>query len=284
MDTDDKNTNAARVSSAHSRELGEVLRQARQRARMSSSRAANGLGWSLGKLSKLETGTRGTSVVEIATLLGHYGTEKTTREQIIELAREPDTGGFLRAHHQIPDTLVTLSAHECAAESITAYEPLIVPSLAQTEDYAYALTGNRNLARARMARQQQLHTVEGQRVLLFVHEAALRSVVGTPTVMREQMLRLALMGGWEQIELRLILQSAAVDAAFGRPATLLTFPEPIRPLAYVETDTATVFQDDPHAVAHYEDKMLRLHSLALSADMSREVFASWADAYDRKPE
>ncbi|WP_143193129.1 helix-turn-helix domain-containing protein, partial [Saccharothrix sp. CB00851] len=77
-----------RLSSARSRELGEELRRVRRRARMSSGLLAEALGWSLGKLSKLETGSRGTSGWEIGTLLGRCGADKTTRERIMAVATD----------------------------------------------------------------------------------------------------------------------------------------------------------------------------------------------------
>jgi hypothetical protein len=51
-----------RLSTAHSRELGEELRRARRRVRMSATEVVDIMQWSVGKLSKLETGTRGTSL------------------------------------------------------------------------------------------------------------------------------------------------------------------------------------------------------------------------------
>lgn len=133
----DKQRQVTRSSTAHSRELGEELRRARHNAEESSTGAVEAMQWSLGKLSKLESGSRGTSVWDIGALLGHYGTDKRTRERIIAIATEVDTASFLRLHHGSPDTLAALSAHEPTARTVTAYEPVTV--LAQTEDYARAL-------------------------------------------------------------------------------------------------------------------------------------------------
>ncbi|WP_158848740.1 helix-turn-helix domain-containing protein [Saccharothrix deserti] len=285
METDEKSTTApSRLSTAHSRELGEELRRIRHRARLSSGFVAEALGWSLGKLSKLETGSRGTSPWEIGSLIGRLGADKPTRDRILAIATEPDTGSFLRPHGDAPDTLVALSLHERAARSITAYEPLTIPSLAQTEDYARALTGDGELVRARIARQDGLRGFGHPDTVLYlyVHEAALRSLVGGPAVMRDQMLRLTLMCGWTRFTPRLVPASARFAPALARPVAVLTFAAPARPLAYVETDTVTVFQDDPDAVARYEAKMRHLDSLALSPTRSREVFARWADVYDRE--
>ncbi|MFD1146016.1 DUF5753 domain-containing protein [Saccharothrix hoggarensis] len=272
-----------RLSNARSRELGEELRRVRHRARRSSANTAQDLGWSLGKLSKLETGSRGTSSWEIASLIGRLGADKATRDRILAIADEPDNGSFLRAHDQIPDILTALTLHEQLALTITTYEPLTMPSLAQTEDYACALTGDRTLALARLTRQNTLHQQDnGPETTVFVHEAALRTMVGDPAVMRDQLLHLALMCGWDRFSPRVIPMSRSCHAVIRNQATLLTFNHPVSPLAYTETDTVTVFQDEPTAVTHYQAKMRRLASLALSPAQSHEAFASWADRYDRE--
>ncbi|MFI9006577.1 helix-turn-helix domain-containing protein [Actinosynnema sp. NPDC053489] len=272
---------AARLSSARSRELGEELRRVRHRARMSSGSVAEALGWSLGKLSKLETGSRRTSPWEIGTLLGRCGADKPTRERIMAIASEADTGNFLRRHDPWPDSLTAVSVHEHAARTLATYEPLVVPSLAQTEDYAFALTGDRGATEARMARQEALRRPGGPEAVIYVHEAALRVVVGDAKVMRDQLLRLTLMCGWARINPRIIPMGVGSHAALRHPGTLLTFSSPVKPLAYAETEAATVFHDDPTAVAAYEAKMRRLERLVLTPLQSRDVFARWADAYDR---
>jgi transcriptional regulator with XRE-family HTH domain len=282
MKTDEQNTAPPRLSTARSRELGEELRRIRGRARMSSGLVAEALGWSLGKLSKLETGTRGTSAVEIGTLVGRLGADKPTRDRVLAIAGEPDTGSFLRQHDRIPDTLVALSLHEQTARTITTYEPLTIPSLAQTEDYAHALTGNRNVARARIARQQAVHRQSCSKTVLYIHEAALRMAVGEPAVMRDQLLHLTLMCGSEQFVPRVIPMAARSHAALRNPATILTFDPPIKPLAYTETDSATVFHDAPAAVLLYQTKMRHLDSLAVTPTESHDILGHWADTYERQ--
>ncbi|MFD1145719.1 helix-turn-helix domain-containing protein [Saccharothrix hoggarensis] len=271
-----------RLSTARSRELGEELRRVRHRARLSSGFVAEALGWSLGKLSKLETGSRGTSAWEIGTLLGRCGADKPTRDRILSIASEADTGSFLRLHRASPDTLTALALHESAARTVTVYEPLTIPSLAQTEDYAFALTRDRDATQARMDRQDNLRRPGGPETVIYIHEAALRVVVGDQKVMRDQLLRLTLMCGWAQISPRVIPMTARSHGALRHPGALLTFQEPTKPLAYTETETATVFHDEPTAVMAYQLKMRQLERLVLTPAQSRDVFARWADAYDRE--
>ncbi|XVS62093.1 helix-turn-helix domain-containing protein [Actinosynnema sp. CA-299493] len=279
METDQQTT-TSRNTTARSRELGEELRRIRHRARKSASDTADALGWSLGKLSKLETGSRGTSPWEIAVLTGRLGADKPARDRILTIATELDTGSFLRHHGTAPDTLTALRQNEQAALTITTYHPLTIPDLVQTGDYTHALTGDRVLVQDRAIRQEILHSTTRPDTVLYIHEAAVQSLVGDRVVMRDQLRHLTSMYAPTGISVRLIPMIAPFHPALACPATLLTFTPPTRPLAYIETDTTTVFHDDPTIVAHYETKMRRIDSLALSDTDSRDVLASWADTYN----
>lgn len=282
METVIEEKQTARLSTARSRELGEELRRVRHRARLSSAFLAEALGWSVGKLSKLETGSRGTSPCEISTLMGRCGADKPTRDRVLAIASEADSGSFLRLHGGSPDSLLALSVHEQTARTVTAYEPLTIPGLAQTEDYARMLSGDAAVVKARVSRQEALRRPGGPLTVLFIHEVAIRLVVGDDRVMRDQMLHLTLMCGWEHMSVRVIPMAGQAHACLRHPAALMTFPAPLKPVAYAENDTATVFHDDPGIVLAYEAKMRQLEHLALDAKQSRAVFARWADAYDRK--
>jgi hypothetical protein len=271
----------ARLSTAHSRELGEELRQARNRAGMSTVSVTDSLGWSIGKLSKLETGTRATSQIELAALLGRCGTDRNTRERILAIAAEGDVRSFVRPHNGCPDSLLALSVHERIATSIMVYDTLTVPSIAQTEKYAYALTGSESVVRARMRRHELFRRANNPSVHVYIHEAALLQGVGSPEVMHDQFLHLALMGGWDGTDVRVIPRSAHHELTQRYPAALFTFPHPFVPMGYTETDTATVFHDSPLIVSVYQDKMRQLEALALSAIASRDLIMRWADTYER---
>ncbi|MFD7655232.1 helix-turn-helix domain-containing protein [Actinosynnema sp. NPDC059797] len=281
METEGKSP-AVRLSNAHSRELGEVIRRIRRAVEMPAPKVAEALGWSLGKLSKLEKGTRGTSAVDIAALLGFCRADKAARDHVLSIAAEPDTGSFLRPHHQRPDSLVALSVHEEIAETITAYDPVTVPDLAQTENYTLALTGDPELVTARSDRQRLLQRQSGPRVVFYVHEMALRMTVGDLTVMRDQLLHLLLMCEWPHTTLRVIPLAAGLHAHLRHPCTLLTFEAPNKPLVYTETDVATAFHDDPDSVAAYRQKMRHLDTTALDAEQTRRKLSWWTGLYDRK--
>ncbi|MFC6093958.1 helix-turn-helix domain-containing protein [Saccharothrix lopnurensis] len=270
-----------RVSSAHSRELGEELRRARQGAEMSSGEVVAALGWSLGKLSKLETGSRGTGIADIAALLGRYATGKAAHDRVLALATETDTGSFLRVHDTCMDTLTTVGMHEHDARTVTTYEPLTIPALAQSENYTAALTGDRDIARVRAARNEKLrdHRSGRRHTVIYLYQTALHLVVGDRAVMHEQMLHLITLADRLDVTVRVIPVGRGGRAALCRPGTLLDFDAPTRPVVFVETDAATVVHDDPGVVAAYRKKMRALEGCALDAGKSRDLIADQAVAY-----
>lgn len=282
MNSEERQQQPVRLSTAPSRELGEELRRARRRVRMSATEVVGIMQWSVGKLSKVETGTRGTSLWDIASLLGLYQADKAIRDRIMAFAAELDTGSFLRRHNGAPDTLVTLSVHEPIARTITTYGALTVPTPAQTEDYALATTGCPEIVQACMERQCALKQPGKQVTTLYLHEAALGLTVGTPSVMRDQLLHLTLMGGWADTHIRVIPQVRGHRPALRHPATLLTFDEPLRPLVYIDTDAATVFHEDAKVVDAYRRKMQDIDRLALEPAESRRTLARWAGVYERE--
>jgi len=264
-----------RSSTARGRELGEELRRVRRRAGLTGGALAKELEWSAAKVSKLEKGWRGTTDGDIGVFLGRCGADKATRGQVLRMAAEPDLGWFVRPHwDRLADELTCLAVHERAAVTITCYEPLVVPALMQTAGYARALTGGN--PEPRLRRQREL---ERATCVFYVHEAALHLPIGGPATMHEQMVRLAF-AAYPAV-LRVIPLSAGGHLALRHPSTVMTFGGGSTPLAFTETDTATVFLDDDSAVQACLDKHAVLDGLALSADRSHETFVRWADGYDR---
>lgn len=278
-----------RSTTAHSRELGEELRRVRKHLRLKGTTICNELGWSQAKLSKLEGGKRGTTKADVATLLGFYRADKTTRTRILGLVNKPDYGSFVRAHGGgSPDELVCLRMHEAQAKTLTCYEPLVVPTLLHTELYAEALLTpildrqeQRDAwIRSRTDRQAVLRRESAPKSVFFIHEVALHLVVDDATVMHDQCMQLSFMATWAELSLRVVPLSTG-HAALRHAATRLTFSEHLKPLVYMQTDTATVFYDEKNTTTAVQRKFAALDELALSTAQSQTVFRRWAEVYDR---
>ena len=274
---------------AAARELGAELRQERLRAEMGTTTVASSLGWSKAKLSKLERGWRGTDEWDVGTLLGAYGTDKSIRERLRKLAQRQDEDWLVRDHvGRRPEELLCWRVHEDLALKIACYEPLAIPSLLQTENYALGLSGGvaevgdriEPAVEQRFGSRQVLDGSVVPEVAVFIHEIALRLVVGNETVMHDQLMHLNFQGDRENLRLRIVPSSAGARCALRRPGVLMTFVEPLKPLACLETESAVVFTEQEQAVAAVREKFDLLGEVALGEDASRDVLRYWVDVYD----
>lgn len=280
-----------RSTTVRSRELGAELRDARTRIDLRADKPSKSLGWSASKVSRLEHGQRGASDFDLGALLGRLEVDAASRARIRRLIQERDAGYFLRAHDgRISDSLTCLIIHERAALTMSKYEPMLVPGLLQTEAYARTLLElNRHppevvqeQVSARLSRQSVLTGPDAPAGAFFVHENCLRDRIGTNQVMHDQVMRLYFMCNWTRLALRVVPVSAGGHPALSHSFSLMTFKPPVGPVAYCETDVATVFVEDPAAIKSYQRKQQVLAGLALGAEQSRSVFARWADFYDRR--
>ncbi|MFD9740686.1 helix-turn-helix domain-containing protein [Umezawaea sp. NPDC059074] len=282
----------ARLTTARSRELGQELHLARKRANLKATVVAEELGWSAGKLSKMENGWRAASSWDYGTLLGKLGVDRLTRERIQRIASEQDIGHFIRAHEgRLSDNLLCLMIHERAALTMHRYEPMLIPGLLQTEAYARAVIEQYGpfatetldfFVETRLERQQVLSGDRSPEATFYIHEAALQSVIGDTQVMHDQMMHLAFLCGWTRLRPRVIPLSAPGHPALLHSYSLMGFAKPIRQVAYAENDVSTVFTEEESAIEAYRRKSEVLEGLALDAGQSRSVFARWASVYDRR--
>lgn len=279
-----------RASTVRSRELGAELRLARTRLKVPAEHVSRSLGWSLGRLSRLEHGERGTNELDLGALLGRLCVDKATKERIRSLAQERDLGQYLRSHAgKLSDNLLSLAIHEQAALTMHKYEPMVIPGLVQTEAYARAIIGLHGvgsadeldaLVDARMTRQRVLTSQDPPNAVFYVHEISLLRGIGGNRVMHDQAMRLRFMCDWPRLTLRVIPMSAPGHPALMRGFNLMTFADPVKPVAYADTDVATVFTEAPESIELYRRKRDALASLAVDAEQSRSIFAHWADFFD----
>ncbi|WNV82293.1 helix-turn-helix transcriptional regulator [Umezawaea sp. Da 62-37] len=282
----------ARMTTARTRELGHELHLARKRANLKATAVAEELGWSPGKLSKLERGWRQTSDWDYGVLLGKLGADQATRARIQQITAESDIGHFIRTFDGgLPDSLLCLSIHERSALTMCTYEPIVIHGLLQTEAYArtvinpegiYPTDRHDQLVAARMQRQEMLGGPHSPEAVFYIHEAALGNKIGSDRIMHDQMMRLAFMCEWARLSPRVIPRKGRGSGYLAVGFSLMTFTKPIKPVAHSDTDVASVFTEDDKSIELYRRKQKALAELALDAEQSRLMFAQWADVYDRR--
>ncbi|MEU9332438.1 helix-turn-helix transcriptional regulator [Streptomyces sp. NPDC048290] len=115
------------------------------------------------------------------------------------------------------------------ATAIRMFHPVLLPGLAQTEEYARAIlragrcTDLDNLLTARLARQRILSRDKPTRLWLVLEEAVLKNVVGGPDVMREQLARLRGIAENPVHRVQIIRNTGQYRASAASPFGLLSF-------------------------------------------------------------
>lgn len=278
-------------STVRGREVGAGLRQRRTEAGMSGEELTRKLGWPIGKVSYAENGIRPLREVEMAEyLVGCGPVVRDDYERLLTLANEPDFGYWVRPHNlELPDELRSLVVQENLASDIGQYEPLVIPGLLQCESYIRALLhwGSslppeklEQRVQARLERQRLLDQRLPPGTTFFLQERALRTVVGSPQVMHEQMLLLMMTASQRRCSIRVVRDSAGPFSAFGA-FRVMDYLDDHPSVAYTEGFTSGLFIDDATDIALYRRVLNRLDSAALGEAQSRSWLARLANAYDR---
>jgi hypothetical protein len=174
--------------------------------------------------------------------------------------------------------------HENKAVAIVEFQPIIIPGLLQTGDYAQALLEQAATVPADEI-QSRVATRLGRRSLFskdyrpdftfYVHEFALRLPVGGRAVMSEQLHELLRLGVRRYINIRVIPAAFGAHAGTSGACTLLEFAE-LKPVVYVEEQTAGHFMELPVEIALYRKIFGALANCALDEAQSNDRIARLA--------
>jgi transcriptional regulator with XRE-family HTH domain len=173
------------VSSRRAR-LGAELRRLRMRRGLSGTQLAEMLEWSQSKVSRLETAERAAAVADVIAWLEAVEADGSVRDELLMLAESVQrqaTG--LRALHRgmLARRQAELGEMDAQATLVRQFQPLLVPGVFHTEDYARAcisaanLTGERDVEAAvakRLERGRRLVSSPGPAYHAVVCEQALR--------------------------------------------------------------------------------------------------------------
>jgi transcriptional regulator with XRE-family HTH domain len=226
--------------SLYRRRLRAELRRAREVAVMTQRDVADAMDWSLSKLIRIETGTVTITTNDLRALLAHYGITGQERvDALIDTARKSRerSAWWTRFRSVVSPELLAFLGYESSAKAIRNFEPLLVPGLLQTDEYARDLLtylrGPKDpdrieaLVRLRMERQEMLGA-EGAPVTYFLmDEAVIRRVVGGPQVMRRQLLRLKEIAELPNVTIGVVPFDQGMYRGLRVPYVLFEFENPL---------------------------------------------------------
>lgn len=272
-------------STIRSRELGDALRMAMERANVNGKRMAELLGWSQSHVSRLLNGRIIATGNDVSAFLAICGVTGEAKERLMRLTKELNKPGWVQQFgSRLPTQLKTLVDHESKATEINEFEPDFVPGLLQTGDYTQALLNRsatvpadevQDRVAARLGRKSLFSRDHRPRCTFFIHESALHTVVGGPEVMSEQLHELLRMSVRTYITIRVIPFAFGAHAGNSGSCRLMEFAE-VKPVVYVETETAGIFFEEPEEIQAYRNIFAALADSALDGGQSRDLIAALA--------
>ncbi|MGH4022304.1 MAG: helix-turn-helix domain-containing protein [Pseudonocardiaceae bacterium] len=274
-----------REPTMRSRELGEGLRRAMEGAGLTGVEAARRLDWSPSRVSRMLSGTRGTTEVDVAMFLTVCGVRGRERKRLLAVCQDQGVPGWLQEYgDRLPKQLVTLLDHEDKAQQITEFESTWVPGLLQTADYARALLSRsvsvpenevEEWVAARLARQELFTRGTRARFGFFLHETALRLPVSGAAVLSDQLHHLLRMSVRPPITMRVVPSAVGAHAGIAGSFRLMEFPE-FHPVVYLESETTALFLERREQVTAYRRILHALAGVALDEGHSRDLIATVA--------
>lgn len=264
--------------------IGIELARHRNQARLSLTDAAARTGYSRAKVGHLETGRQQQTPDEIRLLLRHYGTDRDDIERLISLTGRADEASWWAPWAMVvPDWFTTFVGLERLAEREFVFEPIVLPGLLQTEQYAAAITAETPRVRGdhgerfvafRIARASRL-TDPDRRLQLHavLAEAALRLAIGDEELRQAQLRHLVTMAALPNVTIQVVRPEDGLHAAGAGQFVVLDF-EPVRSIGYVELIDGAVYLQDPDQVLTYTTVAKSLSRTALDPERSVELIKS----------
>ena len=262
------------------RRLRVELRRARDAAELKQAEVARAMDWSPSKLIRIERGDVNISTNDLRALLSHYGVkDKGKINSLLELARSARGTSF---YDQYTDLLKQgfkeYLAYEASASVVRQYDPILIPGLLQSEEYARGLfaglgrsdpeTADRGWA-VRQHRQA-VHDRESPPEMMFIlDEAALRRHVGRGSAMRHQLERIREYAAESYISVQIMPFTRGAHPGMVGNFILLEFTDPnLDDLVHLESSNSITVRDDTELIAQYLDRFAQLTEQALSQDES----------------
>jgi transcriptional regulator with XRE-family HTH domain len=255
--------------------FGAELRYYRERAGLSQTDLAALVNISHDVISKIETGDRPPA--------------KDFPERLDAVPELDTRGGLTRIwgnlrkglrHRAVPGWFQPWTHFEAQAATLRWYEPLLVPGLLQTEDYARAILaaspgGKRDdlddQVGARMDRQAAaLARAHAPQLWSVVDEGVLLRCIGGAKVMHDQLVHLADVAENPQTTIQVIPASAGAHAGL-LGGFIIADLDGAASMVYLETAAEGQIADSPAIVAHAMLRFDALRSEALPRAASRDL-------------
>jgi transcriptional regulator with XRE-family HTH domain len=275
------------VPTVRMRRIARTLLKWREIRDLKGADVAARAGWSASKQSRLENATQPIQPAEVVTLGLIYGIPVEERDAVFNSCLGAQKQGWWDdvAKDALMEDVVGYVELEAEATGVRAFMIDLIPGLFQTSDYAAAIGDaylprasgeiKRERVKARIKRQERLTGESPIQVEAVLTEGALRTRIGGPKVMRQQLDRLAELSKLPNVDLR-VIPAAGAYPAMGTPFCILSFVSGYPDIGYIELLDKGVYLEESGDVEPYRNNFAGLQAVAWSERKSRTLIANIA--------
>ncbi|MET9296774.1 Scr1 family TA system antitoxin-like transcriptional regulator [Streptomyces sp. NPDC003077] len=254
------------------RRLGLELRKLREKAGVSGDQAADILDADRTRISNIEAGRLDVPRNRLYKLLRHYECQSGALfDGIMDMAQESGKGWWDDFRDSAEPVARDLAEMESRCQRLWMHEPLFIPGMLQTEDYARAVMRDADgdhekddrFVEFRMARQRVIREEADIEYRAIIHQAALHTPIGGPAVMRKQLLRLIEVARQPNVSVQIFPFEAGGYSAYSRSFVLIGSAVPSLGTVYLEHPVQSLFVREEGAISDYARMFEKLSGLAL---------------------
>ena len=280
------------------RRIATTLKRWRDQSRKSLTEVAQSTLISTSKLSRLENAEGKPRLRDVRDLIRFYGKQDTQTAAWLERWVEAAdiTGWWTDFDDEVLQDKGRLDIHlayEADAAVERVYTLPFVPALLATDDYAEAIYREMErrpedqigpLMDIRHKRKEALKEREGLdplRLIAVTHESALRQVVGSPKILRDQLDELWARSHEDNVTLYVFPVSAQPVITMTTMYAYFEYQDPEdleQDLVHIETHAGFWTIDNPARVAGYRKGHDALIGSSLGVDASRDLIRSIRDS------
>jgi transcriptional regulator with XRE-family HTH domain len=245
--------------SVHKRRLQRALRSARESTELTQQQVAIEMDWSASKVIRIEAGTVTVTSNDLRALLNLYGIHESDRvAELMDSARLSRAKSPLDKYKPyLSPHFISYLAYETSASTIRNFEPLLVPGLLQTDEYAtetfQASRGPQHNSRIaslvdlRLDRQRRLIDKEGLEFFFMLDESVIRRPVATIDALRRQLDHILVQIERPNVHVHVVPFAAGIYRSIRVPYVVLEFADihqsPVLFREYPERDEIMVGDD-----------------------------------------
>ncbi|MFI1963853.1 helix-turn-helix domain-containing protein [Streptomyces pathocidini] len=257
--------------SERQRRLGAELRKLRTGAGLSGDAAGALLDADRTRISHIEAGRMDVPRNGLYRLLRSYRCpDGPLFEGLMDMAHDRGKGWWDEYVDVLGRRARDLAETEFRATGIRIHEPLFIPGMFQTESYARAVIQSveqdvEHIDRYvgfRMGRQRVLTHDRLTSYHAVIHESALRVQIGSPKVMRKQLLRLIEVTRLPNVTVQIFPFEMGAYSVFSRPFMLFGGSTRELDTLYQEQPRSASFSGEVERIAEYDRMFDRLAALA----------------------